>query len=108
MLVMVSLCQQLLTLSSMPNSNLSCPKTASSRGVKLPFFGRVFRALKTNIFFQWRGCDVYASKPRHVRLSGVFDAGISRSNPRYTNSGDSFIKIITRVGIKGASGERWL
>jgi hypothetical protein len=105
MLVMVSACQKLLTLSSMPNRNLSCSKTAPTRGVEYRFFRLVFRALNTKKFFLWRGCDACASKPRHIRLSAFFDAGIFRSNPRYTNSGDSFIKSMTRVGIKGGRGQ---
>lgn len=104
MLLMIALCQKLLTLTGMPNSYFSISENVVSRLSKNHFLTVFFRALKTKFFFQEKGLCVQARKPFSIRLTAILLSPNFSANPRYTNSGDSFLKNKTPRGIKGGRG----
>lgn len=100
--LMVASCQQILTFSSMQTGNFPCSKKATTREKNHWGIRSFFRALNTNFFFKAQGWGVRAPKPCAIRLSGFLNVAILRSNPRYTNSGDSFLKNCIESRIEGA------
>lgn len=103
MLLMVASCQKLSTFSSMQTDDFPCSEKATTRERNHWVFRSFFRALNTNFFFKAQGLGVLAPKPCAIRLSGFLHVGNFRSNPRYTNSGDSFLKNCIESQIERAT-----